>query len=725
MSSFVANTAATALTSVFGNGLQATNVAISALGAGVAGPATPAAVATASAALGVGAGEGTATVITSAVSQISDALPYIGAAISIVTALATGNYRGAGFVAGGAVVGGIIGSVIPGIGTAVGVAVGAAVGGLVSALFPQHPKNPYQSTLVNVVDGKIVAGKETAQLEKTDNARNAINEYGERIDQFLTSVGVKIDTPATTGSPDGNIGSVGRGIKGMVQVDSVDKLFNKLRFKNDEADTSTFGVAKGALTGVKFETPEELVQSLTKLASFADNMTQIGVQLGSVGKDITNITIRGVSQGDPASSDLRTALDHALPGQTFASIDALSAEIDKVNTFVNGTIPGLLKPVMVNQSSIQKQISDVAKTYNEAIDQASRYGLNTSALEQARADAGDLVLHPARKQLDQAQTAISGRAVQAGASGQTEKFLASLADLGVKQDQERTALGQSIADVYGEGVRSTQYFADSMANLNSTLAAETADALAKFSRSFNTAGLTIMAAYQGIRARAATLAGDQAGADLINYDAKAAQERDSYSNQLLDFYGSNFAATADYQNRMTELERVQQGERLAIITKGAAQQNQAQEQAAQSVRGSIASLVDYARGLGTSAASPLDPTAQLDLARSQFQAVSGAAGAGDFNSVSKLQGYTDTFLNASRAVNGSGAAYAADYATALDALNSVSNVAADTLTASYMASIAQTQTDQLVDELRKLRSEVAALRQETKQGAAAPSRIAA
>ena len=706
----IGNYAASAALAVFSNGMEATNIANAALGAGVYGPATPAAVAAASTASGLGFSAETSAAITSATSTVLQALPYIGAAITVVTNIAQGNWRGAALVAGGAIIGTII---APGIGTAIG----AAVGGLIDAFLPSHPKNPYQSTDVVIRGGQIAAGKQVSQLEDDKPTAQGVNDYGAALGRFLDAVGVQI------ANPDGfSLGNVGRGIKGMNQVDDPEKLFAQLLFKNNPNDTSNFGIAKGALDGMRFAGSQDLVTELQKIAGFADSMTALGVRLESVGADLQGIRVGGVWQD---GGDLRTALQHALPGQTFANVDALSAEIDKVNQFVNGTIPGLLNPVIRTTSQLQQQIADTNQKYGAAMNQAAAYGLDTAPLQAAQERADNLLLAPARKQLDQADEAVTQRGIVARGGSSYEKFQQQFAAFQTQADQQRAALTKSLTDVYGDGATSTKYFFDQMGNLNNTLAAEAAQSVQNFIKQQTTAGLQIQSAVNGIAARGLTLAGDNQGAELLNFDSKAALERDSYRNQLLDFYGASYSATAEYQARVTQLEQVQQGERLEIIKKYGTQANQAQEQASQSVRGTVASLVDYARGLGTSSLSPLSSTDQLALARSQFQAVAGAAGAGDYNSVQKLQSYADTFLNASRAVNGSGADYAADYNSALATLDSVGNAAADTLTASYMASIAQSQTDQLVDELKKLRSEVAALRTQQQQSSAAPARIAA
>lgn len=90
-----------------------------------------------------------------------------------------------------------------------------------------------------------------------------------------------------------------------------------------------------------------------------------------------------------------------------------------------------------------------------------------------------------------------------------------------------------------------------------------------------------------------------------------------------------------------------------------------------------------------------------------------------------LTGYADALLAGSRVVNGSGAAYAADFTRVLEAIGRVGSATPDTLTASVLAAETRTQTQQLTDALAEVRKAVEAVRAQLQQGSAAPARIAA
>ena len=127
--------------------------------------------------------------------------------------------------------------------------------------------------------------------------------------------------------------------------------------------------------------------------------------------------------------------------------------------------------------------------------------------------------------------------------------------------------------------------------------------------------------------------------------------------------------------------------------------------------------------LESSSASPLSPQAQYSLASQQFTTDATAAAGGDYNSLNNLTTYADTFLAASRTVNGSGAQYATDFQAVLNALTTAANTSPDVLTAGVLQSEIRTQTQQLDDALSDLGTKLDAIKAQLAQGAATPARI--
>lgn len=162
----------------------------------------------------------------------------------------------------------------------------------------------------------------------------------------------------------------------------------------------------------------------------------------------------------------------------------------------------------------------------------------------------------------------------------------------------------------------------------------------------------------------------------------------------------------------------------AAATSAATAAQQAQGQAAQRVAGTIQSLTSYASGLAFSDLSALAPEAQYSLATSQFQAVSGAALAGDYNSLSQLQSYSDAYLRSARGQFGSGQGYADAFARVTDVLSRVATVDPDRLTASSMAFEQRTQTAAITTSIAELTAVMKRVEQLLAANGQKPARVA-
>jgi hypothetical protein len=208
--------------------------------------------------------------------------------------------------------------------------------------------------------------------------------------------------------------------------------------------------------------------------------------------------------------------------------------------------------------------------------------------------------------------------------------------------------------------------------------------------------------------------GDALAAQMYALTNSEQAQRDALKAQLIGTFGDTVTTGAFYADRMVLLEKTLGEERLAV-------QTSYNNRLAASATGAVTNLASYAMKLQFGTTSPLSPQAQYGLASNQFNAVAGSAQAGNFNSYSNIQSYADSFLNSSKAYNGSGAVYTADFNRVLDVLTSLANVTPDTLTASIYAAQVQSQTDALVEALTSVRNEVAALRQQVN----APARLTA
>ena len=704
------SSAGSSVSSFLGIGGDATAGAVSGAGDAAAGTASAAVSGASGAASAVG---GTLSTITAAAPYLADAY----AVYQIATQFSSGNTKG-----------GII----------------SLLGGsLLGSLFSTHPLSAYDETQLDVQNGALVAGKTTSQVESSAATKAAVSDYAGAVNTYLQNAHISIDL--SNGAIVGGVGDMFAGTA-KADVNTPAALFNQLAFKPDstvDPTSNLFTAETGGLNGMRFADPTALQTELVKIATFTDNLDGAGIKLASVGTDLTNIVVASVDRGIPTgtadnpdpftSSDLRTALANDLPGQTFANTDALDAEINKVSQFVGGTLPSLLNPVLDVSSSLQTSIQAMVHTYADAIAQATSYGLATDQLTAAQGKAIALLQAPALQTLALGNISVQQRYETATGqdTGDTQ-----LSTFDIKAAQEQTALAASYTDIYGSLVPDAAEYGAALASLQKTqaaervalevtigdqlVAAEQATAAARVAvvtaeRNAADAGTAVTDAYTAIQGREATLAGDPETAALIAFDANAVKEQTTYARQLVDYYGDAFYQSADYESRMTQLTAVQQGERLAIVQQYGAKTSAAYLAAEASVTTLLTSLTTYAAGLQVGTDSPLSDTSQYTLAKSQFQAVGGAAAAGDYTSAGELQSYSTAFLAASKTVNGTGLQYAADFNSVLTALQAVASAPSDTLTASAQLAATQSQTDTLVGEFTKLRAAVNAVTAELQQ----------
>lgn len=216
---------------------------------------------------------------------------------------------------------------------------------------------------------------------------------------------------------------------------------------------------------------------------------------------------------------------------------------------------------------------------------------------------------------------------------------------------------------------------------------------------------------------------DAMAAALAAFDAAADAQRKQLNDSLLSLLGDAGKTHILYTDRMVLLEKTLGEERLAVskqyndaITAAAANQNAA----AGTASGVIRSITNYARGLQFGSESPLSATSQLNAATMQFDAVRGAAAAGDFNSAQQLTGFAETLRTAARNVFGSGVGYVDVIKKITDALEPISTMAPERLITSVMTTEIRSQTQTLSADLMDLKTAINQVRDSIRAGSGAP-----
>jgi hypothetical protein len=206
--------------------------------------------------------------------------------------------------------------------------------------------------------------------------------------------------------------------------------------------------------------------------------------------------------------------------------------------------------------------------------------------------------------------------------------------------------------------------------------------------------------------------------------------RDLTADQLRDvikvFKGTDTAIRATW-----ELERKLAAARgdTAQSTEDVLKAEQALKAKADDLRaGAANNLTQFVKSIQYGALSGLGQQDQFDLARNRYQAVSGAALAGDVTSIGKFGEFGTQYLQQARQMYGSGAQYAAIYRQVADTaalLGEVIDSDAARANAEMIVRAQQQGTDQIVGAIKALQEEVAALRRQNAVASGTPDRLTA
>lgn len=674
---------------VSGGQTAATTGALQGLGGGVYGPAT-------------------ASQVTAAAGGYVPTGLSVGGALAGAASVGGGIYSayqgfkqgGAGGIAQG--VTGVAGAGIAAAGVAAGagllgsgaLAAGAAAAGpyaplviaagiILSQVLGGPKMNPYATTSIDAVGGRLAVGRTDAQLIDTKETVAAAQQAVQNFNRFLDAAKVDVLPSAYYESRNPNrVFGIGEKVTGFEQAKDFEGGVPQLRFRSEDPNLNK------VIEGRGFGSSQEFTEF------------------------VTNARI----------------------------------EIDKLKE----TLAALRDPLRDPESAgaLRRALDALNKTYDDARIGAEKYGLSIEGLTEAQGKAQEAVIAAMLQQVDDAQEAIRIRGVTARGATPRE---AELYSFDLSADQQKRQWRQQMLDLWGTAFETTDAYKARMTALEETLGAERLAVVRKYADEAVAAEQAraeqmrqqqerirlIGEGTNDLWARLSSAEGDPRQGELIQFEVGARQQWKDLSEELVSVYGASFQQTQDYADRMALLERVLNAERLAIVQKyardstsaeaqaavdrlreqerAAAEAARLQEQARDAAGGVLSGLADYARSLRAGDRNPASPMAQYDDAVRQFQAVSGAASAGDFRSARELSGYADTLLQASREVNGSGMGYARDFERVQQALEGVASVPLDTLTASAAAEQSREQTAAITDELGRLRAEVTALRREMAQ----------
>jgi hypothetical protein len=592
---------------------------------------------------------------------------------------------------GGALAGAVIGSIVPGIGTLLGGLLGGGLGGGLGGLIGPGQSSRGFSYDVRA-EGGMLAPLDYRYFNEQGRAQFQEAEAGiAALNALIQQAGLTVSGGRAVGGNRFGMGTLGYG-----EASSFNEAVGSLQFGatndpqlNAALSGRSFAGAQALAEFVEgFLAIEAVIKGLTSDAvpgftasinAVNDNFAAVRLEatrLGASMEGLAEAQSRAIAELESARTEQLRASSAALQirllratgmgqdAELLAQAEAASAEISAFGRALDA-----LAITAEDRAARLVQLEEVQGAERAAI--LARY--------EARAVAEFQAIEAAIKKL----TADAVPAFTASINAVNDNFAAVRL--------EATRLGASL-----EGLTEAQSRA--IAELESA----------------RTEQLRASSAALQIRLLRATGMGQDA--DLLA-QAEAASAEVSAFGRALDA----LAITAeDRAARLVRLEEVQAAERAQIIVRYGEQAAQALRQRTDAATGVVGSLADYARGLRVANDNPLNPTARLDLASSQFDLDLDAARSGDFQALGRIQSSASTLLSVSRDVYGTGQGFAATFGRVLDGIGSVGDLGPDRLTASALAAETRGQTETLVDALARLQGEVAALRREVQQGSANP-----
>ena len=313
----------------------------------------------------------------------------------------------------GAVAGAVIGSVIPVIGTLIGGIIGGLIGGGGGGFIGPKAPSPYSATFVDIQDGQLVAvpGLSGNQLMPT-NVQMAQNQATD-FNRQLNALNLRI---TGTGTPP----------------------------------------PAGAETGLGF---------------FGQAKNPAGIAGLNINDVFSNVRF-GAGAGIP--SQTVDVLNRDIGGKAFESFEKLAAEVSRVRTFVEQTVPSLVK-LGTASGSLQDSIDALNKQFDPALATARELGYAENELTDARDKAIQKARDAATYQFSDLQEQYSARFSAAAATLSADPEVgrhAVMQAFDLQANEQRKALSDQLTNVYGDTIKQTQFYADQMLGLERALGAE-------------------------------------------------------------------------------------------------------------------------------------------------------------------------------------------------------------------------------------------------------------
>ncbi|UPY35493.1 phage tail length tape measure family protein [Sediminicoccus sp. KRV36] len=593
----------------------------------------------------------------SAAGAIGGAAGIAGGAYGIYSGIQKGGLGGGAQVAGGALTAGLSAAIIAGLSVPVYGWIAAAVLSIAGALLPgQKPSSRGQETRVDFNSGaQTYAGLSGDRYSQANRDQSA--SAAQSIVNLATQLGDALGGARINGNA--AVGVTERTLY-------LDVAGRKAQFGNDEEGSK----------------------------ALADQAAQFVLE-----------AFRSVAVGD-----YNKLVNNS------GSLDALKSNLE----FYEGTYKALAKTAEAT-NEFQTQLDALAKPYNDAIDRARTLSLAEDQLTARREEAIAKATAQRDAQVANIRDGIALRLVNSGALAGDGQGLADSINARIEAAQTTQAIEEMRTQLQALGLTAGEVGADvyqftgalqaeAYGRLAARQAAE-AQRAADLEAASQARALGFGAANDSLLSRAMRAGLVSGDADAFDAARRAREEIRALSDELTQL-GINSDGVAAAVASLTAIQaaEAEQTRKAAIATGVVGLTPQALQAAAGGALSTIISLRDYVGALSSTQAGAGTAIDRLSGSQRQFDAIFGAASAGDANSIAGLQSAAETYRLAAREVYGGGQGFADAISLIEQRIGAISGLGSEALTQAWVRENDRQNTDRVVDSVADLKAEVAALR---------------
>jgi len=254
--------------------------------------------------------------------------------------------------------------------------------------------------------------------------------------------------------------------------------------------------------------------------------------------------------GELRFSSQNDTVNRYLSDRSFANLETLQAKVSEIITFVDQTAPALIALGKTETSYgvglLATTLEELNKQYDAAISMARELGHEEDALTNARNNAIAAAQKAPAEMFNQIGLGLDVRSLQARAINDNNPgyaMQASLLTFDLRAKQEREATSNQLLAIVGDAGKTTEFYIQNMARLESTLYDERLALLTQFNEKAVASDQASIRA-RGEQSALATISNIANFAASLPYGSQSPLSAKSQYGLARDAFGSNVAGLA-------------------------------------------------------------------------------------------------------------------------------------------------------------------------------------